>query len=115
MGWTETIPIIGDLFKTIDRGIDVVDKTIPDEDKKNQLISDLVKIKETVSYIAELQTQTVPWIDGLHKLGRQILNLVSIIAVIILISMGHELTQWDVLVLGGGNVAYQLIKGSGRK
>jgi hypothetical protein len=32
-----------------------------------------------------------------------------------LIMKGHEITQWDVLLIGGGNVAYQLIKGAGFK
>ena len=107
----QSIPLIGDLFKSADKAIDIIGEAVTDKDEANKLIAHLEEIKTLTSYIAELQTETVPWIDGLHKMGRQILNLVSIIAVVVLIAMGHELTQWDTLVLGGGNIAYQLIKG----
>jgi hypothetical protein len=47
-------------------------------------------------------------------MGRQIINVITIIVVVILIGMGHEITQWDVMLLGGGNFAYQIIKGKGK-
>jgi len=106
---------IASLFSSVDKSLDIVKEAVTDKDKQNELIARLEEMKTTVLYITELQTKTIPWIDGVHKMGRQILNLVSIVAVIVLISMGHELTQWDVLVLGGGNVAYQVIKGVGKK
>jgi len=106
---------IGRLFSSVDKSLDIVKEAVTDKDKQNELIARLEEMKTTVLYITELQTKTIPWIDGLHKMGRQILNLVSIVAVLVLIYWGHELTQWDVLVLGGGNVAYQLIKGAGGK
>ncbi len=105
---------IGNLFGIVDKGMDIAKEAVTDKDKQNELIAHLEEIKTTGLYIAELQTKTIPWLDGVHKMGRQILNLASIFAVLILIYWGHELTQWDVLVLGGGNVAYQLIKSKGQ-
>ena len=102
---------IGSLFSSVDKALDIGKEAVVDKDKQNELIAHLEEIRTSILYITELQTKTVPWLDGLHKMGRQILNLVSIVAVLVLIYWGHELTQWDVLILGGGNVAYQLIKG----
>ena len=106
---------IGEMLGVVDKGMDIAKEAVTDKDKQNELIANLEELKTTVLYVSELQTKTVPWMDGVHKMGRQILNLISILAVLILVGMGHELTQWDVLVLGGGNVAYQLIKGAGNK
>lgn len=105
---------INKLFSLADKASDIAKEAVTDKDKQNELIAHLEEIRQTTMYLAELNTKTVPIIDGIHKLGRQILNLFSIVVVVILIAMGHELTQWDVLVLTGGNLAYQLIKGSGK-
>ena len=69
----------------------------------------------TEPYIEELRAKTVPWVDGLHKLGRQILNLFNIVATVWLMLDGKTITPEVVLLLGGPNVAYQLIKGKGGK
>lgn len=105
---------IGQLFGLADKTADIVKEAVTDKDKANEIIGNIEQMKVGASYIAELNTKTIPWIDGLHKMGRQILNVVTIIAVVILIMKGHEITQWDALLLGSGNVAYQLIKGSGK-
>ena len=65
-------------------------------------------------HIEETKAKTVPWVDGLHKLGRQILNLFNIVATVWLMLDGKTITPEVVLLLGGPNVAYQLIKGRGQ-
>ena len=115
MSFTDYIPIFGRLFSTVDKGIDLAKEAVVDKDKQNELIAHLEEIRTSIVYLEELKTKTVPWIDGLHKMGRQILNLIVITAWLISMWCGHELTQWDVFILGGGNVAYQLIKGKGKQ
>lgn len=69
---------------------------------------------ETEPYIEELRAKTVPWVDGLHKLGRQIANYYTITIVFILLMTGHALTPEAAALIGGPNLAYQLIKGKGK-
>jgi len=111
MGLLSYVPIIGDL---LDKTHDIVDQVVEDKDKKNEIFQALTTIGQQV-YVKELETKTIPWIDGLHKLGRQILNYLTLVIVGLLIWQGHVFTQWDVLLLTGGNVAYQVIKGVGQK
>ena len=111
MSFLDAIPIIGDLIKGT---TDIVKEAVVDKDKQNAIIGKLNERGQYV-YITELQTKTIPWVDALHKMGRQILNAMNIAAVVILIAMEVEITQNIALLIGGPNVAYQLIKGKGRR
>lgn len=113
MSILSSLPFIGKLFGTVDKAIDLASEAVVDKDKQNALIAHLEEIKIGVAYIEELRTKTVPWMDGLHKMGRQILNVLVLVVWCIGMGLGHEFTQWDVFILGGGNCAYQLIKGKG--
>jgi len=74
---------------------------------------DEIRAKEE-AYIEELRAKTIPWIDGVHKIGRQILNAITIIGTFVAMAFGHNITPTEVALLTGGNIAYQLIKGKGR-
>ena len=77
---------------------------------------DIAELKEQQSvYIEELRTKTIPWVDAIHKLGRQLLNLFNLIAVVVLMLNGKSITPEVALLLGGPNVAYQIIKGKGNQ
>ena len=110
---------IGEALGIIDKGMDIAKEAVTDKDKQNELISNLVEIKLKLehgeSYLAELNTKTIPWVDGVHKMGRQILNLATLMVVAVLMLCGKTITPEVALLLGGGNVAYQLIKGAGNK
>jgi hypothetical protein len=110
MGIFSSIPLIG---KVLDRTADIVEKAVVDKDQRNQIIGSLNEVANMV-YLAELQTKTIPWVDATHKMGRQILNFASISAAVTLILLGYEITSQVALLLGGPNVAYQLIKGKGK-
>ena len=115
MGWLESIPIIGKLFSDT---TDIIKEVVVDKDKQNAILENLEVIKLAMDkelYLAELKTTTVPWVDALHKLARSILNVVVVIAVVTLMLMGKTITPEVALLLGGGNVAYQLIKGIGNR
>ena len=113
-GFLESIPIIGRLFSDT---AEIIKKAVVDKDKQNEIIGNLEQIKQTFNkeiYIKELETKTVPWVDALHKMGRQNLNFITIVATVVLLLMGKTITPEVALLLGGGNVAYQFIKGKGR-
>ena len=114
MGWLSAIPIIGDLFKETS---EIVKEIVVDKDAQNRILEKLEYLKLTLDkdiYVKELETKTVPWVDGLHKMARTVLNVLIIIAVVVLSLKGVTITPEIALVLGGGNVAYQLIKGKGK-
>ena len=110
MGILSFIPVIG---KLINGTRDIVSQVVVDKDKRNEIFNNLEQLRQTV-YLAELETRTIPWVDGLHKLGRQILNVITITATVTLLLLGKEITPTVALILGGGNVAYQIIKGKGK-
>ncbi len=97
---------------------EVVKETVLDKDAQNKILESLDTLKmetEKQIHLQELQTATVPWVDGLHKMGRQITNYLTIIIVSVLMLNGIEITGPAAMILGGGNVAYQVIKGKGGK
>jgi len=105
MGWAD-IPIIGKLFDGV---TDIAKEAITDKDKQNQILGMLQQLKQII-YLAELQTKTIPWVDALHKMGRQILAAMSIIATVTLLLLGIEITPTIALIIGGPTTAYTLIK-----
>ena len=114
MSFLSSLPLIGGMFKDAK---ELISEAITDVDKSNEIVGKLDYLQQTVEkdiYLAELGTKTVVWVDALHKMGRQITNYLTLIIVGILLYKGHVFTQWDALLLTGGNVAYQVIKGKGK-
>lgn len=50
---------------------DIISEAVEDKDKANEINQKLMLAAEA-TYIKELGTKTVPWVDALHKMGRQI-------------------------------------------
>lgn len=50
---------------------DLVSEYVEDKDKANEINAKLMLAAEA-TYNNELSTKTVPWVDALHKMGRQI-------------------------------------------
>lgn len=114
MGILSSIPIIGKLF---DDSLKIIDQAVPDGDMRSKLIANLEEIKRKTEheiYIAELNTVTVPWIDALHKMGRQLLSYSAIGYCILCLFLNHEISQAEMFLIGGPNIAYQIIKGKGK-
>ena len=112
-GWFESIPIIGTLFKDT---TDIIKEVVVDKDAQNKILESLDTLRMQVDkeiYIKELDTKTIPSIDALHKMGRQLLNFVTIIAVVVLSLCHVTITPEMALIMGGGNVVYQWVKGKG--
>lgn len=49
----------------------LISEVIEDKDKANEINAKLMHAAES-TYNKELDTKTVPWVDALHKMGRQI-------------------------------------------
>ena len=105
---------IGNLFGIVDKGMDIAKEAVTDVDKQNELIAHLEEIKTTGLYIAELQTKTIPWLDGVHKMSRSILSFSCILVTALLMLLGHEITPTVALILGGPAATYTIIKGKGK-
>jgi len=113
MTWLASIPIIGDLFKNT---TDIIKEVVLDKDAQNKILENLVSLKEQIAkeiYLKELETKTVPWVDGLHKMSRIILSFSCISATVLLMVLGHEITPTVAIILGGPTAAYTIIKGKG--
>lgn len=88
-------------------------EAIEDKDKRNELNAVLEQLKQQV-YITELKTQTIPWVDALHKMGRQIISLTTIIMVGIVVSLNPDIEIWKILSGAGPGAVYTLLKGTGQ-
>ncbi len=69
-----------DWLNPFGRVMDVIDEVVEDKDKVNEIrgqiekgAQKLVEMQE-VSYQIALQQKTIPLVDALHKMGRQILS-----------------------------------------
>ena len=114
MSILETLPIIGRWF---DKGLDLADQAITDTDKQNELIAHLSEGKGLIDqelHLRELSIKTIPWVDALHKMGRQLLNFITIIAVFILLLLDLDIDGPTAAVLGGPNMVYQYVKKVGK-
>lgn len=114
--------IFGGLFgafqsDTASKIVEVALEKTEDVDKRNALALEFFKQREETRR-AELTRVTVPWVDAIHKMGRQVFWLTMGAGALVLIGMGKgaELQQHAELllaVLGGGGL-YTVMKGRGR-
>lgn len=60
-----------DYINPFNKVVDLISEAIPDKDKAEDIKRELMTVAEN-TYNNELATRTVPWVDALHKMGRQI-------------------------------------------
>jgi len=110
------LTIIKNIFGIADKGMDIAKEYVTDKDKQNELIAELDKLKNYTSYLAELQTKTVPIIDAIHKMSRTGQNVLFMLLIFNLFMLDkiHQEDMWLVALMGGGNGVYQYIKGKGK-
>ena len=60
-----------DFLNPFNKVADIVSEAVEDKDKANEIKKQLMSLAEA-TYAKELTVKTVPWVDGLHKMGRQI-------------------------------------------
>lgn len=118
---------IFDWFKPLDKVLDTVDKAVEDKDAANMIRRDLqmatmeLRALAEQTYIAELNSKTIPWVDALHKMGRQIISVLhlglSTAILIYMVKQGHTLTLETfatVMAMGAPGAAYNYVKGKGK-
>lgn len=93
--------------------MDIVEKAVPDKDMQAKLNAELAKMKDEL-YLKALETPTIPWVDALHKMGRQINGYVSILAIVVLKLCDIDLSANEMLVMAGSSMTYAAVKGRGR-
>ena len=109
---------------TVDKA---VDKLVLDKDQALQLKTEIQKAgieaqtQIESSYQIALKSRTIPWIDGLHKMGRQISNWLVLVATYRItteiLQSGEAITMEHVALagaIGGPTALYTLIKGKGK-
>lgn len=60
-----------DFINPFNKVADIVDQYVEDKDKANEIKQGMFAAAED-TYRKELETRTVPWVDALHKMGRQL-------------------------------------------
>lgn len=104
--------MIDKIFGLFSDAKDLASEAIEDPDKRNALNAKIAEIQQQV-YIAELQTKTVPWVDGLHKLSRPIISLVTVVTFGIVLHFNPEIDLVKLLSSGAVAGLYTAIKGKG--
>ena len=72
-----------DWINPFNKALAIVDKAVLDKDLRETLRAELEAGRQDISKMAEtsyrqaLATSTVPWVDALHKMGRQITGYLS--------------------------------------
>jgi hypothetical protein len=106
-----------DWINPFNKVADLISEVVTDKDEKNRLNHALEELKQQV-YMQELQTKTVPWVDGLHKMGRQIISMTTVISGALLLHFNPDIElvkMASILGLGASPGAiYTLMKGRGK-
>jgi len=106
-----------DFLGIFNKTADIVKETVLDKDAQNKILENLELTKLTIEnrlLQIELSTKTIPWVDALHKMGRQITNYLMLLFGFILVMLDKDLSGPAGMIMGGGNLAYQVIKGKGK-
>jgi len=96
-----------------DNVADLVGEFVEDKDKANEINGKIAALKEQ-AYITELQTQTVPLIDAIHKMGRQILSLLNLVIPAVLLYLKPEIDPLALAAIVTPSGVYNYVKGKGR-
>lgn len=99
-------------FAWFDRAADIVQELVPDGDRRAELQAQL-EIGRQQAYIAELQTDTVPWMDGVHKLARTFISIFSIVGGLVAIYIKPDIDPLTLGALVAPGGIYNAVKGKG--
>ncbi len=102
---------IGGLFtggfsKSVEKGIDLASEKVRDTDKADEIIGKVI--------MKSLDERTIPIIDGIHKMGRQIMMMVLAYWYYESWKAGNPIPVEDFMIIAGGPALYTVLKGTGR-
>lgn len=100
-------------FGLFDDVADIAKEAIEDKDLRNQLNAKLNELREQV-YMAELNTKTVPWVDAVHKMGRQIISILNVVVPAVVIYFNPDVNPLVFVAMAGPSAIYNHVKGKGK-
>ena len=98
-------------FGLFDKTVDLVSEAIEDPDKLNEIKGNIERLKQE-RYTLELQTKTVPWVDALHKMGRQLTGYLGYGLAFYMVNQGYDPIAAMAAVAPGG--IYAAFKNKGK-
>ena len=98
-------------FGLFDKTADLISEAIVDTDKLNTIKGNLLKLKQEV-YQKELETKTIPWVDALHKMGRQLTGYLGYALAFYMVHKGFDAMAVMAAVAPGG--LYAVFKNKGK-
>lgn len=108
MSWLTSLLGFGS-SRTVEKAIGLASEHIEDKDKRNELVVELVRIQAQTDIAA-----TIPWVDAIHKMGRQLMWWGVIGAWLYAKSKGIAIDIGELVALITGPAAYTLLKGRGQ-
>ena len=90
-----------DFINPFNKVMDLADQAIEDKDKVNE-IKKALSLAAEKTWIAELNTKTVPWVDALHKMGRQITSYLGYGLAFYMVKEGYDPIAAMAAVAPGG-------------
>lgn len=102
-----------DWINPFNKVTDVVAEVVEDKDKRNELNAAIERLRQEV-YMKELDTKTVPWVDAIHKMGRQIMSFATLIAGVYLLKTNPNIDPLTLAAIVSPAGIYNYIKGKGR-
>jgi len=87
-----------DPFKQV---FNIVDQLVEDKDKAAELKHNLAKGIQEI-YLTELGTKTVPWVDAIHKMGRQLTSYLGYGLAFYMVQQGYDPMAAMAAVAPGG-------------
>jgi hypothetical protein len=100
-----------DWINPFSKALDIVDKAVEDKDRANEIKQAIYEGAEE-TYRKELETKTVPWVDALHKMGRQITSYLGYALAFYMVKEGYDPVAAMAAVAPGG--IYAAFKNKGK-
>lgn len=106
-----------DWINPFNKVIDLASEAITDKDKLNQFQHEAAMARTELqqsleeTYRQELHTKTIPWVDALHKMGRQVMSYLGYGLAFYMVHQGYDPMAAMAALAPGG--IYNYVKGRG--
>lgn len=112
--FSEAVEGFNNSIGIIHKAEDIISEAVEDKDLRNKYNLEMAKLRCEVKK-AFAAAQTIPWMDGLYKLGSHITNVITIAVIGIGTACGHTWTFEEITGLLGCNGIYQARKAHKQK
>ena len=100
-----------DFINPFNKVVDLIGEAVEDKDKANEIKEKLMLAAES-TYNNELATKTVPWVDALHKMSRNIGSWLGYGLAFFMVHQGYDPMAAMAAIAPGG--IYNFVKGKGK-